>query len=95
MVAYRIAPRDGVALQADVDEDGEFGAGQKMMFLLNQMNALDVVIVVTRWYGGTHLGGLRFKYIAQLSRDVLEADIREDPTYPLFALKEDSDDVSE
>mmetsp|Transcript_5484 Transcript_5484/g.11567 ORF Transcript_5484/g.11567 Transcript_5484/m.11567 type:complete len:81 (-) Transcript_5484:80-322(-) len=36
------------------------------------MNVLNVAVVVTRWFGGIHLGPDRFKHISNAARDVLE-----------------------
>jgi len=83
MVAYRIAPRNGVGLMEGHDEDGEHGAGTKMIFLLRVMKVLDVVVMVTRWYGGIHLGPDRFKHIKNLARDILEeANVEADTPLP-------------
>ena len=37
------------------------------------MNAENVIVVVTRWYGGVHLGGDRFKHINNCARSLLES----------------------
>lgn len=37
------------------------------------MDARNVMVVVTRWYGGVHLGPDRFKHINNCTRDLLEA----------------------
>eukprot|EP00967_Tisochrysis_lutea_P033013 scaffold39169_cov36-Tisochrysis_lutea.AAC.3 len=58
---------------ADNDDDGESGAGAKLASLLELMGANNVLVVVSRWYGGIHLGPDRFKYIAQAARAVLES----------------------
>ena len=71
MVAYRIAGADEGVFYCDNDEDGEHGAGAKMSFLLDAMDARDVVVVVSRWYGGVHLGPLRFKVIANMAREIV------------------------
>lgn len=44
-----------------------------MLFLLSHSNALNVVVMVTRWYGGIHLGPDRFKHITSLTKDILES----------------------
>lgn len=36
------------------------------------MDVFNVVVVVTRWYGGVHLGGDRFRHINNAARQVLE-----------------------
>lgn len=56
---------------ADHDEDGEHGAGMKLAQLLVSMKAIDVVVVVTRWYGGVHLGPDRFRIINNAARALL------------------------
>lgn len=50
-------PRSEPVVQvADNDDDGESGAGAKLAALLELMGANNVMIVVSRWYGGVHLG---------------------------------------
>jgi putative IMPACT (imprinted ancient) family translation regulator len=55
----------------DNDDDGEHGAGAKLSALLVLMRCTDVCVVVSRWYGGIHLGPARFKYIANAARTAL------------------------
>ncbi|KAI9513362.1 ribosomal protein S5 domain 2-type protein [Russula earlei] len=51
------------------DDDGESAAGGRLAHLLQ---ILDVLVVVTRYFGGTLLGADRFKHINQAARDALE-----------------------
>ena len=53
------------------NDDGESGAGIKLLSLLQTGNFTNLLVVVTRWYGGTQLGNDRFKHIQQTARDVL------------------------
>jgi phage terminase large subunit-like protein len=71
--AYRFMDETkGVAvLVADNDDDGEDGAGVKLAQLLDVMKAQGVLIVVSRWYGGIHLGPDRFKLINNAARSLL------------------------
>ena len=55
----------------DCDDDGETAAGGRLLHLMQLMNIWDVMIVVTRWYGGVHLGPDRFRIINQVARDAL------------------------
>lgn len=57
----------------DNDDDGETAAGSRMAHLLSIMNVENVMVVVTRWYGGIKLGGDRFRLINQVSREALVA----------------------
>ena len=68
MVAYRFHDKARGVQVADNDDDGESSAGQKLAGLLELMGANDVSVVVSRWYGGVHLGPARFKYIASTAQ---------------------------
>ncbi|GMI29076.1 hypothetical protein TrRE_jg540 [Triparma retinervis] len=77
MYAYRILK--GGMLYHDNSDDGEDGAGRKIAELLNNMmkageeqgEERGVVMVVSRWYGGTKLGPKRFAHIANAAREVM------------------------
>ena len=56
------------------DDDGESGASDKLLFLLQRAQAMNVVVVVTRWFGGIHLGPDRFKHIVTVARDLLQQE---------------------
>jgi len=49
-------------------DDGEGGAGQIIAQMLQREGLENHVIVVTRWYGGKHLGGDRFRHVASAVR---------------------------
>tara|TARA_R110002096_G_scaffold22170_9_gene71564 strand:- start:1326 stop:1676 length:351 start_codon:yes stop_codon:yes gene_type:complete len=51
---------DGTQIKND---DGEGGAGAIILRMLETADLRDHIIVVTRWYGGTHLGGDRFRHV--------------------------------
>ena len=51
---------DGTPLKAD---DGEAGAGNVILRMLEREGLTGQIIVVTRWYGGKHLGGDRFRHV--------------------------------
>jgi putative IMPACT (imprinted ancient) family translation regulator len=54
-------------------DDGEAGAGAVILRMLEREGLYDHVIVVTRWFGGTHLGGDRFRHVQTAVRAYLEA----------------------
>lgn len=70
MLAYRCRGPGGVIHQ-DNDDDGESAAGSRLAHLLQILELEDVLVVVTRFYGGVHLGSDRFKHINQAARDAL------------------------
>ena len=41
---------------ARCDDDGETHAGGRMLHLLEILDATNVIVIVTRWYGGILLG---------------------------------------
>ncbi len=60
---------DGTPLKAD---DGESGAGMVIVRMLERENLHNHLIVVTRWYGGKHLGGDRFRHVQDAVRAYLD-----------------------
>ncbi|KAI1262550.1 RWD repeat domain-containing protein [Xylariaceae sp. FL1019] len=68
MTAWRIRGPNGTQFQ-DCDDDGETAAGGRLLHLMQLMDLWDVMVVVTRWYGGVHLGPRRFALINQAARD--------------------------
>lgn len=60
------------ARPTDNDDDGESAAGGRIAHLLQILDVFDVLVVVTRYFGGVHLGPDRFKHIGQAARDALE-----------------------
>lgn len=55
----------------DCDDDGEDAAGGRLLHLLELTGASNVLVVVSRWYGGVKLGPDRFRIINQVARDAL------------------------
>ncbi|GAA6050524.1 hypothetical protein JCM3770_005582 [Rhodotorula araucariae] len=68
--AYQFTTASGTR-HADNDDDGETAAGSRLGHLLTLLDVPNVMVVVTRWYGGVHLGADRFKLINQAARDAL------------------------
>ncbi len=54
------------------NDDGESGAGNIILRMLEQADLRGHIIVVTRWYGGKHLGGDRFRHVQTAVRMYLE-----------------------
>lgn len=55
------------------NDDGEAGAAAAILRMLERDGVADHIIVVTRWFGGTHLGGDRFRHVTSCTRAYLEA----------------------
>jgi putative IMPACT (imprinted ancient) family translation regulator len=67
----------------DNDDDGEDAAGTRLAHLLDIMvlspfsvlrrqDLKNVMVIVSRWYGGVMLHGDRFKHISNVGREALE-----------------------
>lgn len=54
-------------------DDGEAGAGAVILKMLEREGLADRIVVVTRWYGGVHLGGDRFAHVVTCTRAMLAA----------------------
>ncbi len=65
---WAVLLEDGVPLKGD---DGEAGAGMVILRMLERENLRGHIIVVTRWYGGKHLGGDRFRHVQDCVRAYL------------------------
>lgn len=55
ITAWRIRGEHDVAFQ-DCDDDGEDAAGGRLLHLMQLMDLWNVMVIVTRWYGGVKLG---------------------------------------
>ncbi|KAJ5609377.1 hypothetical protein N7528_009944 [Penicillium herquei] len=55
----------------DYDDDGETAAGGRLLHVMQLMDVWNVLVVVSRWYGGIHLGPARFRFINDVGRDAL------------------------
>ncbi|KAI4242934.1 MAG: hypothetical protein L6R40_003807 [Gallowayella cf. fulva] len=73
--AYRIRTLVGgnEVVYQDCDDDGEDAAGGRLLRLLQMMEAWNVLVVVSRWYGGVKLGPARFGIINGVAREVVVA----------------------
>jgi len=57
---------------ANRDDEGEGGAGDKLLYLLERAGVTNLVVIVTRWYGGIMLGPDRFKHIVNVAQTLLQ-----------------------
>ncbi|RIA89023.1 ribosomal protein S5 domain 2-type protein [Glomus cerebriforme] len=74
IMAYRIVQKNeenDIILQ-DNDDDGETAAGSRLLHLLQLVDAKNVIVIVSRWFGGIKLGPERFKDIQNCARNLLE-----------------------
>ena len=55
----------------DYEDDGETAAGGRLLHLLQIMDVWNLVVVVSRWYGGIKLGRDRFRCISEVAREAI------------------------
>lgn len=72
IMAYRIELEHGTIMLQDYDDDGESAAGGRLLHLLQVMDVKNIVVVVSRWFGGILLGPSRFACINNAARNAIE-----------------------
>ena len=81
MYAYRVlqlkpgrtglqGPND-FGIEQGLEDDGEHWGAEKVMRVIRELGASDVLVVVSRWYGGELLGPVRFDHITNVARAAL------------------------
>lgn len=69
--AWRTQSEAGIA--QGHDDNGEKGAGARLLDgVVLKHDLSNVLVIVTRWYGGTPLGGARFRHIIQAGLDLIK-----------------------
>jgi hypothetical protein len=70
MYAYRLTTGSGTI--GNSHDDGEHGAGRRILALMEQEEIVGEMICVTRWYGGQHMGPARFNYILEAAKNAVK-----------------------
>ena len=66
MVGYRVKGYSGH------HHDGEFGAGPKILKILDDRNSTNVAVFISRVHAGPNLGQRRYMHIEQVVREALD-----------------------
>ena len=90
MVAYRYKV-DGNTIQ-DGDDNDETGSSEKILDSIIQNNCEDVAVIVSRWYGGTHIYEKRWELILECTEEALIkcSHTVPSPAAPVMVLLQDS-----
>jgi len=70
--AYRI--QSGDKLIEHYEDDAEYGAGRRLLALLQANNTKNQLVCVSKWNGRKQLGTARFNHILEAGRQVLDID---------------------
>ena len=68
--AYRIDT--GGKIFEHYHDDGEYGAGQKLLSLLRENDVKNEMIAVARWHNGPNIGPARFTCILKAANSVIK-----------------------
>jgi len=69
---YAFRMRNETQLVEGKNDDGETGAGMVILRMIRKTNRVNIVVVVTRWYGGVKLHADRFKHVQDSSQVILK-----------------------
>ena len=69
--AWRVKLADGSIVESSND-DGETGAGQIILREMQRVNAVNMIIVVTRYFWWVMLHGDRFRHVVDSTKKILE-----------------------
>ncbi|KAF9243162.1 ribosomal protein S5 domain 2-type protein [Melanogaster broomeanus] len=61
---------DDFELKTGHDDDGEKWAGSRVLAVMQAKGVIDAVVIVSRWFGGTLLGPVRFTHIETCASEV-------------------------
>jgi putative IMPACT (imprinted ancient) family translation regulator len=71
ILAYRITTPEWAIIESKND-DGETGAGMCILREMRRANAVNIVIIVTRYFGWVHLQTDRFRNVIDATKMMLE-----------------------
>ena len=67
-LSWAIRLSDGTEIKNDC---GESKSGNCILEVMRNMNTVNCMVLVARWYGGKHLGGLRFRIYRNTTKQLL------------------------
>ena len=73
--AYRFLDKKSQEIFEDYDDDGEDDAGIRLLGIIKKMKVNNVLVVVSRWFGGILLHHDRFKHINDVAKILLNNNI--------------------
>lgn len=71
MSAHRFDPPNG-PINQEANDDGEIAGGRKILTTLQDQHVTQVAVFIVRFYGGLHIGPIRFDIIKTLTLDALK-----------------------
>jgi len=84
---------DDFKIEEGSEDDGEQWAGTHVLKVMRSEAIMDAVVVVSRWYGGTMLGPVRFTHIQDCAREVCQVFRVEDEMQDCISTLKSLDDI--
>ncbi|CAI5760094.1 unnamed protein product [Candida verbasci] len=63
IIAWRCATNTQGNIDQGFKDNGEKGGGSRILDILVKHDLVNILVIVTRWYGGTPIGSSRFRHI--------------------------------
>jgi putative IMPACT (imprinted ancient) family translation regulator len=70
-LSWALRPESNGSIMETKSDGGETGAGACILDVLRKRQVTNTLVLVARWYGGRHLGSLRFRIYRKLTGEVL------------------------
>ena len=71
-LSWALRPENGGSVMETKSDGGETGAGSCILDVLRKRKVTNMLVLVARWYGGRHLGPMRFRIYRKLTGRVLK-----------------------
>ncbi|KAH9174944.1 ribosomal protein S5 domain 2-like protein [Lactarius sanguifluus] len=84
---------DDFKIEEGSEDDGEQWAGTHVLKMMRSEAIVDAVVIVSRWYGGTMLGPIRFTHIQDCAREVCQVFRVEDEMQDCISTLKSLDDI--
>ena len=72
---YRLIDKETKQINEDYNDDGEDGAGYRLLGIVQKMKLVNLFVMVSRWFGGTLLHQDRFKRINDSAKNLLNSHL--------------------
>ena len=70
-LSWALRHRHSDSIKEIKNDGGETGAGNCILEIMRKKNSVNTLVLVARWFGGRHLGGLRFRIYRRLTTEIL------------------------
>lgn len=71
-LSWAVRPEREGSMMETKSDGGETGAGACILDVLRKRGTTNILVLVARWYGGRHLGSLRFRIYRKLTGQVIQ-----------------------